>query len=322
MVKLWDSYESCDDYISKSTENGYTFGIAKTSPEFLENERSTNYQFLQGYDLTDEQIDELIAPTVNEIKDVLTGDWRKTVLFLKGSGLSRDNIEYLDDDFVKAVMIDHRILDDPFVQNSIYQLIRNRINEAKVGVLKVHGNYSIISGDPYLLCQSIFGMELTGLLKAGEIYNEYWGNVGSNQLACFRAPMSVQNNVRKVMPVFGDEVRHWYQYIKTCTVFNAWDTATAALNGCDFDGDIVFLTDNVVLVSNLEPLPALLCAQRKANKTIPTESDFIKSNIDSFGNEIGSTTNKITSMYDVRAGFSPASKEYEILSYRIKCGQL
>ena len=322
MVKLWDSYESCDDYISKSTENGYTFGIAKTSPEFLENERSTNYQFLQGYDLTDEQIDELIAPTVNEIKDVLTGDWRKTVLFLKGSGLSRDNIEYLDDDFVKAVMIDHRILDDPFVQNSIYQLIRNRINEAKVGVLKVHGNYSIISGDPYLLCQSIFGMELTGLLKAGEIYNEYWGNAGSKHLACFRAPMSVQNNVRKVTPVFGEDVRHWYQYIKTCTIFNAWDTATAALNGCDFDGDIVFLTDNVVLVSNLEPLPALLCAQRKANKTIPTESDFIKSNIDSFGNEIGSTTNKITSMYDVRAGFSPHSKEYKILSYRIKCGQL
>lgn len=322
MVKLWDSYESCDDYISKSTENGYTFGIAKTSPEFLENERSTNYQFLQGYDLTDEQIDELIAPTVNEIKDVLTGDWRKTVLFLKGSGLSRDNIEYLDDDFVKAVMIDHRILDDPFVQNSIYQLIRNRINEAKVGVLKVHGNYSIISGDPYLLCQSIFGMELTGLLKAGEIYNEYWGNVGSNQLACFRAPMSVQNNVRKVTPVFGDEVRHWYQYIKTCTVFNAWDTATAALNGADYDGDIVFLTDNNVLVSSLEPLPALMCAQRRADKTVPDELDFIKSNISSFGNEIGATTNKITSMYDVRAGYSPTTREYEVLSYRIKCGQL
>lgn len=47
------------------------------------------------------------------------------------------------------------------------------------------------------------------------------------------------------------------------------------------------------------------------------------SNDDSrFGNEIGSTTNKITSMYDVRAGFPVGSLEYEILSYRIKCGQL
>ena len=42
MVKLWDSYESCDDYIRNSEENGYTFGIAKTCPKELENERSLN----------------------------------------------------------------------------------------------------------------------------------------------------------------------------------------------------------------------------------------------------------------------------------------
>ena len=36
-------------------------------------------------------------------------------------------------------MIDKRMIDDPFIQSAIYQSIRNRINEAKVGVLKVHG---------------------------------------------------------------------------------------------------------------------------------------------------------------------------------------
>ena len=82
MVKLWDSYKSCDDYVTTSVSNGYTFGIAKTCPKELENERRLNYQFIQSYDLNDEQIDELIAPTMTEIKDVLTGDWRKTVLFL------------------------------------------------------------------------------------------------------------------------------------------------------------------------------------------------------------------------------------------------
>jgi hypothetical protein len=93
-------------------------------------------------------------------------------------------------------------------------------------------------------------------------------------------------------------------------------------NTGDFDGDIVFLTDNNVLVNRLEPLPALMCAQRKADKKISTEKDFIESNISSFGNEIGSTTNRITGMYEVRDGFSPHSKEHEVLSYRIKCGQL
>ena len=322
MVKLWDSYDSCDDYINKSIQNGYTFGIAKTCPKELERERNLNYQFIQSYDLNDDDIDELITPTINEIKDVLGGDWRKTVLFLKGAGLNSENINKLDDDFIKAIMIDHRIIDDPFVQNTIYQLIRNRINEAKVGVLKVHGNYSIVSGDPYALCQSIFDLEVTGLLKEGEIYNQYWAENGSQKLACFRAPMTCHNNIRLVLPANNENTRYWYQHMKTCTIFNSWDTAANALNGCDFDGDLVMLTDNNVLVNKLNPLPALMCAQRRATKKIPTEDDFIRSNIESFGNDIGQTTNWITSMFEVRAGFEKGSLEYDILSYRIQCGQL
>lgn len=322
MVKLWDSYKDCNDYVKNSLNNGYTFGIAKTCPKELEKERSLNYQFIQSYDFSDEDIEELIAPTMNEIKDVLRGDWRKTVLFLKGAGINEDNIGSIENDFVKAIMIDQRMVDDPFVQNSIYQLIKNRINEAKVGVLKVHGNYSIVSGDPYSLCQSIFGLEVTGLLKSGEVYNRYWADEGADKLACYRAPMTCHNNIRLVHPVNNDEVNYWYQYMRTCTIFNSWDTASAALNGMDFDGDLVMLTDNRVLVEKLEQLPALMCAQRKAAKTIPTEDDFIRSNIESFGNDIGQTTNWITSMFEVRSHFEKGSREYDELSYRIRCGQL
>lgn len=322
MVKLWDSYESCRDYVDTSISNGYTFGVAKTCPKALESERALNYQFIQSYDLSDDDIDELIAPTMDEIRDVLGGDWRKTVLFLKGSGINEDNISRLDNDFIKAVMIDRRMLDDAFVQNSIYQLIRNRINEAKVGVLKVHGNYSIVSGDPYLLCQNMFGLEKTGLLKAGEIYNKYWADCGAEKLACFRAPMTCHNNIRLVHPVNTDTARYWYRYMTTATVFNSWDTATAAMNGSDFDGDMVMLTDNRILVEKMRPLPALMCAQRKAAKRISTEDDFVRSNIESFGNDIGQTTNWVTSMFEVRAEFPKHSREYEILSYRIRCGQL
>ena len=322
MVKLWDSYQSCDDYVEKSLRNGYTFGITKTSPAELESERTTNYQFLQSYDLDDEDIEKLIRPTMDEIRDVLSGDWRKTVLFLRGSNITANNISRLDDDYVKAIMIDPRVAKDPYVQSGIYQLIRNRINEAKVGVLKVHGNYSIVTGDPYLLCQSIFGLPKTGLLKAGEIYNAYWADRDSDRLACFRAPMTTHSNIRMVKPARGDDVRHWFRHINTTTIFNGWDTAMAALNGCDFDGDAVMLTDNEVLVGKLVELPALMCVQRKAAKRVSTEADFIKSNIDSFGNDIGQTTNWITSMLEVRAGFEPGSKEYEMLTYRIQCGQM
>ena len=322
MVKLWDSYPNCESYVTNSIENGYTFGVAKTCPKELERERNLNYQFIQSYDLSDEDIDELIKPTMDEIKDVLSGDWRKTVLFLKGAGLTPNNIDRIDNDIAKAIMIDNRMIDDPFVQNTVYQLIKNRINEAKVGVIKVHGNYSIVSGDPYSLCQSMFGMNVTGLLKSGEIYNKHWADFGAEKLACYRAPMTCHNNIRLVHPARNAEIDYWYRYMNTCTIFNSWDTAAAALNGMDFDGDLVMLTDNSVLVNRLKPLPALMCAQRKAEKRISTEEDFIRSNIGSFGNEIGQTTNWITSMFEVRSHYPPDSEEYKILSYRICCGQL
>lgn len=322
MLKLWDSYESLDEYLANCAENHYTFGIAKTCPKELESERTLNYQFIQSYDLSDEDVEELIRPTMEEIREVLSKDTAKTVLFLKGIGLNEQNVHRLEDNFAKAIMIEPEIVHDPYVQNAIYQMIRNRINEAKVGVLNVHGNYSIVCGDPYSLCQHIFGLEVTGLLKAGEIYNHYWNQQGAEKLACFRAPMTCHSNIRLVYPNRTEEARYWYQYLTACTLFNSWDTAAHALNGMDKDGDLVMLTDNSVLVGRLRPLPALMCVQRKAAKVLVTEEDAIKSNIDSFGDDIGKTTNWITSMFDVQSRFPKGSREYETLDYRIKCGQL
>lgn len=322
MLKLWDSYDSIDSYLENSIENGYTFGITKVCPKELENERATNYQFLQSYELSDGEIDELIAPTVNKIKDVLGGDWRKTVLFLQGCGLREDNLKSVTDGIGKAIMIDSRMMDDPYVKAQVYQAIKNRINEAKVGVLDVHGNYSIICGDPYALCQSMFDLPVTGLMKAGEIYNKYWSDCGSENLVCFRAPMSTHENIRAVKVHRSDEASYWYQYMTTCTMMNCWDTITHALNGADEDGDLIMLTDNRVLVECHKKLPTIMCVQRKATKKVVTEEDAIDANIASFGNEIGKITNRVTSMFEVQSRFEKGSREYNELAYRIRCGQL
>ena len=85
---------------------------------------------------------------------------------------------------------------------------------------------------------------------------------------------------------------------------------------------MVLITNNRVLVDNLRPKPALMCVQRKAQKKIATEEDFIRANIDSFGDDIGKITNRITAMFDVQSKFPKDSEEYKVLDYRIKSGQL
>lgn len=322
MLKLWNCYESLDHFLKCCAENHYTFGIAKTCPKQLENERDLNYQFIQSYNLDDEQVEDLIRPTLNEIHDVLAGDYRKAILFLKGMYLNENNVDDIDSDFVKAIMIDRRIYDDPFVRRKIYQMVRKRINDAKIGVIRVHGNYSIVSGDPYSLCQNMFGLPVTGLLAKGEIYNHFWIEEGEDTVVCFRAPMTCHNNIRKMKVNYSDAALYWYRYMNACTIFNSWDTAAQALNGMDKDGDLVLTTNNPVLVNNYRSEPAIMCIQRNAEKVVVTEDLLIQSNINSFGDDIGRTTNWITTMFDVQAGFEPGSEEYRELDYRIKCGQL
>ena len=320
MLKLWDSYSSFEDYWDNCCKNNYVFSITKVTPKKLENERNLNYQFIQSYELSDEDIDELIQPTVQEIHDVLGNDVAKSILFLKGIRLSEDDF-VLKNDVADALTIEKNMINDPFVRSTIHKMISKRINDAKIGVLKVKGNFSIISSDPYSLCQSIFGLKVTGLLKKGQFYSKYWNDKKIDKVVAFRAPMTCHNNIRVLNLLNNDEVNYLYKYMDTVTIFNSWDTTCNALNGADHDGDELLTTDNEVLLRNTKELPAVLCVQKSAIKKTVTEEDLIQSNKNGFGDEIGTTTNRITAMIDLASSFLKDSTEYNELQYRIICGQ-
>lgn len=63
-------------------ECGYGFSVTKISPHVLEEQRELNYQYLQSYEFTDEDVEELCAPTINYLKDAMCGDYSSTVKFL------------------------------------------------------------------------------------------------------------------------------------------------------------------------------------------------------------------------------------------------
>lgn len=321
MVKLWDSYESLEHFIRCCEENHYQFAVAKETPHKLEHARNSNYQFLQTYDLTDEELASLCQPTIDEIMDVLGGDWRKTLIFLKGMFLNDSNIDYMENDFIKALMIDDQLMDDPFIKKKVYNMIKKRIQMAAKGSLKLSGNFAMISGDLYSLAQSVFGLSVTGLLKAGEVYHKYWSDKDVDEIVCFRAPMTCHNNIRKLKVVHNEQMDYWYQYVTTGLILNSWDSTCDALNGADKDSDAVFTTDNSILLKNTRNVPTIECVQKKAAKIIPAEPDLIAANKLAFGDEIGATTNRITAMIEVQSGFAAGSPEYEVLDYRIKCGQ-
>jgi len=322
MLKLWDSYSSIGDYLSNCEKYQYRFAITKNAEDKLENQRVSNYQFIQSYDFSDEDIDELIKNTVDEIKDIMSMDYRKTILYSNGVNLNDENTNYLTGVFSNALMIDPETINDPFIQSQINSMISKRIDRAKIAVLNIPANYSLVSGDLYMLCQNMIGLKAEGLLKAGEVYSQYWADRGIDKIATFRAPMTSHNNIRVLSVADNEELREFYKYVTTPTVFNGWDMCMPALNGMDCDGDCVINTSSEVLIRNTKNLPAILCIQRTAEKCIPNEEILMASNIKSFGNAVGAVTNKITAMFEVQAGFEKGSPEYIELDHRIKCGQL
>ena len=315
-LKLWSAYSSIDEYVNACEECGYGFSVTKISPHILEERRELNYQYLQSYDFTDEDIEELCAPTIQYLKDAMCGDYSSTIKFL---GIT-DNADI--NSWQRALFTSEYMMGDPYVIDSVHRFIKKKMNDAKIGKLFVDGNYQIASGDPFALMQSICGLEVTGLLKAGECYSKFWIDKNENEIVLFRSPMTSHNNIRMCQVNNSEECQYWYQYMDTIMIINGWDSFCMAENGEDWDSDLNFSTNNSVLKRRYKLLPAIECVQRNTSKVVVTEKEVLKTNKNGMGNQVGTITNYVTSMMEVQSHFEKGSKEYKELEYRIECGQL
>lgn len=315
-LKLWSAYSSIDEYVNACEECGYGFSVTKISPRILEERRELNYQYLQSYDFTDEDIEELCAPTIQYLKDAMCGDYSSTIKFL---GIT-DNADI--NSWQRALFTSEYMMGDPYVIDSVHRFIKKKMNDAKIGKLFVDGNYQIASGDPFALMQSICGLEVTGLLKAGECYSKFWIDKNENEIVLFRSPMTSHNNIRMCQVNNSEECQYWYQYMDTIMIINGWDSFCMAENGEDWDSDLNFSTNNSVLKRRYKFLPAIECVQRNTSKIMVTEKEVLKTNKNGMGNQVGTITNYVTSMMEVQSHFEKGSKEYKELEYRIECGQL
>jgi hypothetical protein len=238
MLKLWDSYDGLSDYIYNCEKYDYQFSITKVQKNEVDEVRTLNYQFIQPLNLSDSDIEELCKPTVEVINKIVNDGWIEKVLFLRGMYMSSDNVGSYEDDFIKAVMIDEHMIYDPFVKSRINHMIEKTMTESKFGKLFVDGNFTILSGDPYALCQSIFGQEVTGLLSKGEIYSKHWIDKNEGEICVLRAPMTSENNIVKMRLNYNDECEYWYKYMEGCSIINTWDTTTHTINGADLMAEL------------------------------------------------------------------------------------
>lgn len=320
MLKLANCYDSWEHYWDNCIKNHYTFSVTKYTPKVLDVERSTNYQFIQSLNLTDEEIKSFIKPTIDEIKEIKGYDTRKALAFLRGMSLNEDS-EVLRNDFTTALMINPTLIHEPSIRSQINSMIKKKIAELKKGVVKVKGNYQTITIDPIILAENIFGLESKGLLKPNELHSKFWQDRQIKEVAVARAPMVSMSNLAVVNIAYNEEANYWYRYLDQMIVLNGWDSLCTRESGADLDGDSFFTTSNEYMIKGIRETLPVVCIQNSAPKKLCSITDFQASDyalINSKVENVGVITNRATAIQNVQSKFPMYSKEWEELEYRIQ----
>ncbi|MGG3890357.1 RNA dependent RNA polymerase [Metabacillus fastidiosus] len=321
--KLWDSFPSMEAYQENCKNNNLQWGISLVSPKKDKDILKMNYQFLQTLNLGDKDIEKVCSKFVNWITGVTSKDIYYTLLFLLGTDIDEDKIinylENSDNHWIKALMLDNKLIHDKWIKKKIYDLVKKKIKNGCLGQIFVDGNFQVLVSDPYAMMQHICSLEVTGLLNKNEHYSHYWNDKDVKVVDSMRAPLTYRSEHVLLNLKQNEKMDYWYRYNTTGIIVNIHGHETMNWAGSDFDFDIIATTSDKYIVKGVyqNELP-ITYEPPSSEKTKLTERKLYNADLHSFGSEIGQITNKSTSGYALLAQLESSSKEYETTLRRIQ----
>ena len=320
--KMSEAFDSHASYNTNSKKNNLSWFISRYAPKQEKKHAFMNYQFLQVLDLDNNKVKGICEKTVNYFSNIFSNELNYTLLYLMGENLTSikdlDVLEKVHDNITKAIILNNKLIDDPYVKNHIASSLGRKINDSYIGRLIIDGFYTFIVADPYAFLEYIFEMPINGLLKRDEHYNRTWLDKGADKIAALRAPLTWRSEVDILSMAEDEEKNEWYKYLDNCVIFNIHGMDMAILGGADQDGDLVCLTNNTqVLESTYGGLP-IFYDTNKAPKSKLIENELYLHDAKGFNTKVGFLTNLSTTMYAMLPMFRKNSKERKELIKRLK----
>lgn len=323
--KLWNAYDSWEDYEQNVIKSGLHWGVSKFAPSKEEEKHicRANYQFLQVLELDDNDIQGLCQPTVDWLKGVSGDNHDYLELYLMGKAAKNCDINTtwnrLQDNFLKALLLEPELFNDNYIQQKIKRSLTKRIRESCIGKLIINSNFEVAISDPYAFCEHLFGLPVKGLLKRDECFCKYWQYRNEKTCAVLRSPLTWRSEVDILSLPNTDEMNYWYQYIDSGVILNVHGLDCNLLGGSDFDFDILFITNNKYFIKGALNDKIPVCYHpKKAKKENIKIKDLYKTDVLGYNTEVGVKTNIGTTFYTLTALYPKGSKEYNELVARGK----
>lgn len=319
-------YSSWEEYCEYANANNIHWGVARYNKRHDDDYVLANYQYIQSLEISQEDIKELIQPTVDWIQSVCTGDILPTLLYAFGPKDENEGYQKLYSTAqtvaMKAIVQNVDFLNDTYIQHKIYKNITESINRAKLGKIWVEGNYQFMVSDPVAQCQAALGLEPVGVLGRDEIWSDFWRQRGVTEVDVCRSPM-IDLHEHNPSHVVNDneEANRWLKYMNSGIILSTYDTATARMEDADFDGDIVLTTSNPYFIKGSHKDHNIITYEKGLAKPAKmTTANITATVLKGFGTGVGGFSNTATIMYAMAAIFNkPHQKDqHDELMTRIK----
>lgn len=325
--KLWDSFDSIDTYIENCHKNNLDWRVALVTPKEAKRILKLNYQFIQTLNLNQDDVEKLCEQFVDWITKVSYEDVYYMLLFLLGVNNDTEKINRFlsssDSYWIKALVANHDVKNDKYIRTKVRDLIKTKIENSCKGDIYVDGNFQVIVSDPYGFMQHVCGLPVTGLLKEGKSYSNFWNERGITKVDAMRAPLTYLSEHVILDLQKDDKTEKWYRYCKLGIILNYHGHETFNFAGSDFDMDLLSTTSNEVMIKGVykDELPVVYDAP-KPKKIIFSDDDLYKSDTFAFGSIIGSITNKSSNGYAklplIEKKFGKDSPEYRLVKSRLQ----
>ena len=213
------------------------------------------YQLINTINITEEEAKTLVAP-VNEFKQNLRSDYRYMKYYLDEFH-SDDSDDGFNPLLYKKKLVSC-ILDKypEFAETKMYYGFRNDIireinNSIKHGKLLVRGTNAVLFGNGQEFLKATIKpkycshRQIHNKTEYAWIYSSYFKH--QNRILCARSPHITMGNI-----MVGDNhflpYRHYFNLTESIVCVDAADSPIQhRLNGCDYDSDVMLISDNNVL---------------------------------------------------------------------------
>lgn len=314
-------YESLEQYNSEREKRSFGWRVTRVNAKVDKDVSNSNYQYNQVLELSDDEIVSLCKPTVDYFNAISGMDWNSSILFLIGK-IKKEDVtkEWFSklDSTIKILLYEPSMINDKYIQNKIRKMISKKIRESYMGVIKLDSNYSSMISDPYALAENSLGLVPKGLLGNRDFYSNYWNQKKVSKVAGMRSPLTWKSEVNVMDLKQSEEMNYWYKFVKSGVIFNVYDDSVLLHSSADFDGDILMTTSSPEFINRSTKGVAVVYERKVAPKQLINKDELWKSDCRTFVSKIGFLTNLGTSFYSLIANFEKDTKEYEILSNRLK----